>query len=920
MTDSKESKEPKDPKETPNPNDLAKVYDAKAVEKHWYQTWSKNGYFKASSKTRKKPYTIVIPPPNITGILHMGHALNNTLQDILIRYKRMSGYEALWMPGTDHAGIATQNVVEKSLREENLSRHMLGREKFLERVWKWRDKYGNTIIRQLQRMGSSCDWERTRFTMDEGLSEAVREVFVRLYEKGLIYRGKYIINWCPRCQTALSDEEVQHKDVTGHLYYLKYGIEGTDQHVTIATTRPETMLGDTAIGYNPDDERYKHLEGKSAILPLLNRKLRIIQDRDIDPKFGSGALKITPAHDPVDFNLAQKHGLELINVMNPDGTLNENAGPYQGLDRFEARRKIIAELEDRRILLETKEHMHAIGHCYRCQTVVEPYLSLQWFVHMKPLAKPAIAAVKDGKTIFTPKRWTKVYLEWMNNIKDWCISRQIWWGHRIPVWYCQTCRTPEILKHVDEFAGKKINIGTKLYTEPGMIVSRTTPTACKACGGTNLIQDSDVLDTWFSSWLWPFSTLGWPKEKNNKDLKFFYPTATLVTGYEIIFFWVARMMMAGHEFMKKEPFKEVYIHGIVRDENGAKMSKSLGNAVDPLGIIDEYGADALRYAIISITSEGQDVYASKEKFEVGRNFANKIWNAARFTLMNIENRTVEPKEPKRGALSPIDLWILSRLNQTIQEVTESLNRSRFNEAASTLYDFFWHQFCDWYLELAKPNIKSKETQWVLYTVLDNSLRLLHPFMPFITEEIWQKIPHKGDSIMLSAWPKVNKRLINKNVEAEVQLVIGEIQAIRNVRSAWQINPKEMVSVAVKTARDKELKILKNYSTYVVQMAKISSLQLGKHITRPKESAVANIGRVETYVVLSGLVDIQVERQRIESALTDVEKMIRGLEGRLANEEFVKKAPKDIVDKERKRAEELENRKKRLEENLKTLSE
>lgn len=915
MTD---TKEPKEPKETPNPSELAKVYDAKSVEKHWYQTWMKSGYFKASSKSRKKPYTIVIPPPNITGILHMGHALNNTLQDILIRYKRMSGYEALWMPGTDHAGIATQNVVEKSLREENLSRHLLGREKFLERVWKWREKYGNTIIRQLQRMGSSCDWERTRFTMDEGLSEAVREVFVRLYEKGLIYRGKYIINWCPRCQTALSDEEVQHKDVTGHLYYLKYAIEDTDQHVTIATTRPETMLGDTAIGYNPEDERYKHLEGKIAILPLLNRRLRIIQDKDIDPKFGSGALKITPAHDPVDFNLAQKHGLELINVMNPDGTLNEHAGPYQGLDRFEARRKIIAELEDRRILLETKEHVHAIGHCYRCQTVVEPYLSLQWFVHMKPLAKPAIAAVKDGKTTFTPKRWTKVYLDWMNNIKDWCISRQIWWGHRIPVWYCQTCRTPEILKHVDEFAGKKINIGTKLYTEPGMMVSRQTPKACKACGGTDLIQDSDVLDTWFSSWLWPFSTLGWPKE--NKDLKFFYPTATLVTGYEIIFFWVARMMMAGHEFMKKEPFKEVYIHGIVRDENGAKMSKSLGNAVDPLGIIDEYGADALRYAIISITSEGQDVYASKEKFEVGRNFANKIWNAARFALINLENRAVEPKAPKTGALSPIDLWILSRLNQTIQEVTESLNRSRFNEAASNLYDFFWHQFCDWYLELAKPNIKSKETQWVLYTVLDNSLRLLHPFMPFITEEIWQKIPHKGDSIMLSAWPKANKRLINKKIESEVQLVIGEIQAIRNVRSAWQINPKELVSVAVKTARDKELKILKNYSTHVVQMARISSLQLGKNITRPKESAVANIGRVETYVVLSGLVDIQVERQRIESALSDVEKMIRGLEGRLANEEFVKKAPKDIVEKERKRAEELENRKKRLEENLKTLSE
>jgi valyl-tRNA synthetase len=895
----------------PSKQELPKVYNPKQVEKTWYHFWQEKGYFRASAQSKRKPYTIVIPPPNITGILHMGHALNNTLQDILIRYKRMNGFETLWMPGTDHAGIATQNVVEKALREEGLSRHALGRDKFLERVWKWREKYGNTIIRQLQRLGCSCDWDRTRFTMDEGLSAAVREVFVRLYEKGLIYRGKYIINWCPRCQTALSDEEAQHKEVPGHLYYLKYTLEGSDQHLTIATTRPETLLGDTAVGFHPQDERYRHLAGKTALLPILNRRLKIIQDDTIDPKFGTGALKITPAHDPVDFNLAQKHGLEFINILNPDGTLNENAGPYQGLDRFEARRRILAELEDRRILLETKEHMHSIGHCYRCQTIVEPYLSPQWFVRMKPLAKPAIAAVKENRTVFVPKRWTKVYLDWMLNIKDWCVSRQIWWGHRIPVWICPDCQSKPHEK-------PKSPPGVKVYTEPGMIVARQTPKQCPACGQTNLQQDPDVLDTWFSSWLWPFSTLGWPEK--NKELQYFYPTSCLVTGYEIIFFWVARMMMSGLEFMGKEPFKQVYIHGIVRDDTGAKMSKSLGNAVDPIGIIDEFGADALRFGIISITAEGQDVYASKEKFEVGRNFANKIWNATRFILMNIElGREDLKKAPKSSSLNPVDQWILSRLHQTIFYVTQSLDRLRFNEAASILYDFFWHQFCDWYVELAKPNIHAKETQWVLHTVLENSLKLLHPFLPFITEEIWQKLPHEGESLMISAWPMADKKRIDSQIEAEMELILGEIQAIRNVRSAWQINPKDLITVAIKASREKELQVLQKYSTHIVQMARISSLQIGKNIVRPKESAVANIGRVETYVVLSGLIDIQVERQRIESALSDVEKMIRGLEGRLRNEEFLKKAPKDIVEKERRRAEELENRKKRLEENLRTLS-
>ena len=876
------------------PAELPKVYEAKLIEKKWYSHWMKQGYFKASAKSKKKPYTIVIPPPNITGILHMGHALNNTLQDILVRYKRMCGFEALWLPGTDHAGIATQNAVEKSLREEGTTRHALGREKFLERVWKWREKYGNTIIRQLHRLGCSCDWERTRFTMDEGLSRAVREVFVRLYDKGLIYRGHYIIHWCPRCQTALSDEEVQHKDITGHLYYIKYAIEGTEQHLTIATTRPETMLGDTAVGFNPKDDRYRHLAGKVALLPLLNRRLKIIEDEGIDKEFGTGALKITPAHDPMDFNLAQKHHLESINIFNPDATLNDAAGVFKGMDRFEARKKIIAELEDRRLLLETREHVHAVGHCYRCQTIVEPSLSLQWFVRMKPLAQKAIAVVREGKTIFMPKRWAKVYLDWMTHIKDWCVSRQIWWGHRIPVWYCAHCK-------------------------PGILVSVEAPKKCPGCDRTELTQDPDVLDTWFSSWLWPFSTLGWPEK--TADLKKFYPSSCLVTGYEIIFFWVARMIMAGLEFMGETPFKEVYIHGIVRDETGAKMSKSLGNAVDPIAVIDEYGADALRFAIISITAEGQDVYCSKEKFEVGRNFANKIWNASRFVAMNRSDKTgLRKKSPNLKELNAADRWILSRLHQTIAKITDCLEKMRFNEASGVLYDFFWHQYCDWYLEIAKPNIQSSSTQWVLDTVLENTLKLLHPFMPFITEEIWQSMPHEGQTLLRSPWPRVDKKFIDRKIESEMDLVIGEIQAIRNVRSAWQIAPKDSVTVAVKAVRDKELKILKNHSTTIVQMAKISSLQLGRNVTRPKESAVANIGRVETYVVLTGLVDIQVERQRIEQALSDVEKMIRGLLGRLKNEDFLSKAPKEIVEKERKRADELENRRQRLEENLRTLSE
>jgi valyl-tRNA synthetase len=827
----------------------------------------------------------------------MGHALNNTLQDILARYKRMRGYEVLWMPGTDHAGIATQHVVEKMLRTKNLDRQTLGREKFLEKVWEWREKYGHRIVEQLKRLGCSCDWERLRFTMDEGLSRAVREVFVRLYRKGLVYKGHYIINWCPRCRTALSDEEVSHREILGHLYSIKYSVEGSDDSVIIATTRPETMLGDTGVGFHPKDARYARFRGKTFVLPLLGRKLRVVEDEHIDPQFGTGALKITPAHDPVDFDLGQKHGLEFINILNPDGTLNANAGPYAGLDRFEARNRVLRDLEERRLLLETKEHRHAVGHCYRCDTIVEPYCSDQWFVRMKPLAKPALRAVEKGDIRFIPERWSKVYLEWMRNIRDWCISRQIWWGHRIPVWHCTACA---------EKKGK----------EARPIVAVTDPSKCPACGSAALVQEEDVLDTWFSSWLWPFSTMGWPDK--TPELAKFYPTTALVTGYEIIFFWVARMIMAGFEFMKAEPFRDVYIHGIVRDATGAKMSKSLGNIVDPIDIIDEFGADALRFAIISITSEGQDVYASKERFEPGRNFANKIWNASRFALLNLKGKN--PPEPAAKDLTPVDRWVLSRLHGVIRHVTESLEHYRFNDAATALQEFFWHEFCDWYLELIKPRMDSPASQWVLAEVLRKTLLILHPFMPFVTEEIWALIGDSAgpDTLMAQPWPPSDKRRIDPKAEEEIGLLIHQVQAVRNVRSAWQIKPTEPLTVIVRTAGPKETQLYKRYAEDILHLAKIGSLKYGHTLERPPQSVTATVGRFETYVVLAGLVDFELETHRIRTALDEVEKVMKGLESKLANAEFTSKAPREVVERERSRYRELEDRRRRLQENLKIL--
>ena len=711
-------------------NEIPSRYNPKETEDKWYKIWVEKGLFHAAVNSAKKPFTIVIPPPNVTGILHMGHALNNTLQDILIRYHRMKGEEALWMPGTDHAGIATQNVVERSIAKEGLRRETLGREKFIERVWLWKEQYGSTIIRQLKKLGASCDWSRERFTMDLEYSKAVTEVFVRLYEKGLIYRGSYIINWCPRCQTALSDEEAPHHELSGNLYYLKYPLKDSpDQFVVVATTRPETMLGDTAVAVNPKDKRYKKIIGKTLVLPLVDREIKIITDTLVDMEFGTGAVKVTPAHDPNDYAMAKRHNLEFINVMRPDARMNEFAGEYKDMDRFEAREVIVEDLKEKGLIEKIEPHKLSAGHCYRCHTIIEPYLSKQWFVKMKPLAKPAIEAVKKGKIKFHPPRWEKVYLNWMENIQDWCISRQIWWGHRIPVYYCKKCQ------------------------ENGVIVSRFKPETCHACGSQDILQDEDVLDTWFSSWLWPFATFYWPPEAYKQglspkgtvpkdDLRYFYPTSILVTAQEIIFFWVARMIMAGLEFMDDVPFKDVYINGTVRDIEGKKMSKSLGNIIDPLDIIEEYGTDAMRFSLISITAHGQDVFLSKERFEQGRNFANKIWNASRFILMNLEPTLIKTDLCvffKKEDLDVVNRWALSRFYSTLQQTTKYLENFQFNEAANTLYGFFWHDFCDWYLEIIKQDIKNPHNQVVMYKILEKSLRLLHPFMPFITEEIWQSL-------------------------------------------------------------------------------------------------------------------------------------------------------------------------------------
>ncbi|UCD55249.1 MAG: valine--tRNA ligase [Candidatus Omnitrophota bacterium] len=762
----------------------------------------------------------------------MGHALNNTIQDIYIRFKKMQGFEALWMPGTDHAGIATQNVVEKKLASEGKNKESLGREGFLKEVWKWREEYGSTIINQLKRLGCSCDWTKTRFTMDKGLSDAVLEVFIRLYKKNLIYRGHYIINWCPRCKTALSDEEAQHRDVNGMLYHIKYPVEGGG-HVVVATTRPETMLGDVAVCVNPKDKRYKHLKGKTAVLPILNRKLKIIFDKKVDPKFGTGILKVTPAHDPVDFELGNIHKLEPINMMNADGTINEAGGDFKGMDRLEAREAIIEELKERDLFVKSEPHKHAVGHCYRCHTMVEPRLSKQWFVKMKSLAKPALEAVKKGKIKFYPKRWTKVYINWMENIRDWCISRQIWWGHRIPVYYCRKCVQND-----------------KIQNEEGIIVSRIKPDRCPHCGSTEIEQDPDVLDTWFSSWLWPFSTFGWPEK--TEELKYFYPTNVLVTAQEIIFFWVARMIMAGMEFMKDIPFEDVYIHGTVRDDTGTKMSKSLGNIIDPIDVINQFGSDALRFSIISITAQGQDVFLSPEKFKVGRNFANKLWNASRFVMMNLKEESIKKdlcRAPDDPALTLADKWILSRFYEMLGDFTKSLTIYRINDAANRIYEFVWHEFCDWYLEIAKSTITQPHTQVTLYRILEKSLRVLHPIMPFITEDIWQRLPreHDADSIMITNLPRMQKEFISKKVDSEMKLLIDVIQAIRNLRATSHIKHDKQVDVFIKAKKKNIPSILNANITYINKLARVGNLNASTRMKKPPHSAVSIIDNMEIFI-------------------------------------------------------------------------
>ena len=906
-------------------------YNPQETEDKWYQFWEENNFFHAEVNSQKKPYCIVIPPPNITGILHMGHALNNTIQDILIRFRRMQGYSALWMPGTDHAGIATQNVVEKEIAREGKRRQDLGREKFLERTWQWREKYGSTIITQLKKLGCSCDWPRARFTMDEQYSDAVSVVFMQLARKELIYKANYIINWCPRCQTALSDEESQHKEVQGTLYYIRYPLkEGANKSITVATTRPETMLGDTAVAVNPKDKRYKKLIGKTLVLPLVEEEIAVIADKEVDPKFGTGLVKVTPAHDPNDFAIAQRHGLAARVVMNADATMNQNCPlDYRNMDRFEAREAILEDLQERGLLERVSPHQHSVGHCYRCHTMVEPYLSEQWFVDMPSLGQAAAEVVEKNKIKFYPPRWKKVYLNWMKELRGWCISRQIWWGHRIPAWYCLDCkRAYDLLRK-----GEKVLPSARVdLAEAGIIIALENPKFCPKCGGANIQQDEDVLDTWFSSWLWPFATFGWPVlgRKEEQELKFFYPTQALVTAQEIIFFWVARMIMAGMYFVKEVPFRDVYIHGTVRDASGAKMSKSLGNIIDPLEIIKQYGCDALRFSIISLVATGQDVFLSREKFASGRNFANKIWNAARFILMNLDKEKANADLCifAKGITDLKDKWILSRFYQTLDNVSSALDNFRFNDAAKTVYEFFWHQFCDWYIELAKPILvdsrqstvdskKQKETtQIVLYKVFEKTLRIMHPLMPFISEEIWQNLPHEGKSIMAASWPHLQKQLINKKAEQKMQKIISCITAIRNIRSVWEIEPTKRIEVKISAGTAALEKLLKAHAGYVKDLARIETLEIAKKIKRPKSSAVAVVVDMEIFVPLEGVIDVTKEAARLKQKIKDLENILRNTDKKLKNKQFLRRAPKEVVARELEKKQQLKESLKKLKDNLK----
>jgi valyl-tRNA synthetase len=853
--------------------ELPKVYDPKTVEKRIYQMWVDGGYFKGKIDPEKKPFTIVIPPPNVTGQLHLGHAFDETLQDVLIRVKRMQGYSALWVPGTDHAGIATQIKVEEELRKEGLTRYDLGREKFLERVWEWKNKYGSRIVEQLKTLGSSCDWDRERFTMDEGCSKAVREVFVSLYEKGLIYKGNRIINWCPKCTTALSDAEVEHLEQPGHFWHIRYPVKDSDEFITIATTRPETMLGDTAVAVHPDDERYKDLVGKTLILPLVNKEIPIIADEYVDKEFGTGCVKITPCHDPNDFEVGLRHDLEQVLILDQNAKII-NGGKYNGMDRYEARKAIVHDLEEQGYLVKIEEHTHNVGQCYRCGTTVEPVTSPQWFVKMAPLAKEAIKVVEDGRIKFVPERFSKTYYNWMNNAHDWCISRQLWWGHQIPAWYCDDCGE--------------------------VTVSREDAVKCSKCGSEHIHRDEDVLDTWFSSALWPFSTLGWPDK--TPDLEYFYPTSVLVTGYDIIFFWVARMIFSGMEHMKKEPFKTVLFHGLIRDSQGRKMSKSLGNGVDPIEVINTYGADALRFNIITGNSPGNDMRYYQERCEAMRNFANKIWNASRFVMMNL---TIDKNElPEKLELE--DKWILSKFNTLAREVNENIDKFELGIAANKIYDFIWDSYCDWYIELTKNRLNGEDeeakisAQKVLLYVLVETLKLLHPFMPFITEEIWQALPHEGEALMIEKYPEFTGELDYPEEEAGFELIMKAIRAVRARRAEMNVPPSKKPHLFIVTDK---ADIFETGRSYLGRLAYAGEVTISGDVPGNADKMVAIVtDDAKLYMPLSELVDLEKEKERINKELKKANDELARVEGKLNNEKFTSRAPEAVVNAEREKLE------------------
>jgi valyl-tRNA synthetase len=870
---------------------LEKGYDPENVEPRWYAAWENARAFAAADTSDRPAFSIVIPPPNVTGVLHMGHALNNTLQDILCRYRRLRGDNVLWMPGTDHAGIATQNVVERDLAARGMDRHQLGREKFIEAVWQWRERYGSAIINQLKRLGASCDWQRERFTMDDGLSLAVRKVFVALYQEGLIYRGQYIINWCPRCHTALADLEVEHEEVEGRLYHIRYPFPGREEGIVVATTRPETMLGDTAVAVHPEDRRYADLPAETVILPLMEREIPIIRDTYVDREFGTGGLKVTPAHDPNDFELGCRHGLERIKVIGDDGRMTEAAGPYAGLDRFECRARVLNDLKARGLLVKVASLRHSVGHCYRCKTAVEPNLSLQWFVRAKPLAEPAIRAVEEGLTRIIPEAWAKTYYEWMYNIRDWCISRQIWWGHQIPAWTCRDCGT--------------------------LTVAMEAPRACPRCGGSALDQETDVLDTWFSSALWPFSTMGWPERTDL--LKTFYPTSVLVTGFDILFFWVARMMMMSLHFMHDVPFRDVYVHALVRDEDGKKMSKSKGNVIDPLTVIDEYGTDAFRFTLAAFAAQGRDIKMSLKRVEGYRNFINKLWNAARFSLMHLER----PYPRIESETSLPQRWILSRLARVSQEVTAALDDYRFNEAAAGAYNFLWHEFCDWFLEASKADLyndadpaRQATARQVLWRVLHDALILLHPFIPFVTEEIWHHLPGAEGLLMKARWPAEDLRnAADPAVENAMGLVMGVINGIRNIRGEMNIAPGLSLEARVQTPHPDTRALLQDEQALISQLSRLKALTVSPPGAKPRAAATAIVDGAAVYVSLEGVIDLAKETERLSKELAKIAKDMGSLSRKLNNEDFLAKAPAEVVEGVREKHAALADKQQKIEATL-----